>query len=410
MLYFKNSELTKTYKVALNTVLNWIKAAQNGKLDIELVKKGERFFIANTARNINALNDLAISRKKYRNSRTARRVVPHDHFYEVYSESEILDIVATLDVRREVPRAYNYFDDGAHYWDKYAHELEAQDTPNIMNRTRSLLDANQGYIDTLIKPFHRVNVIDIGVGNALPVRSFLGNLLSSGKLGRYLALDISPGMLEIAEQNIKSWFDDKINFEGHKIDITHERFGNFLANEYLNNQSESTINLILFLGGTLGNLRAPADTLAVIANSMGRADMLLMSQKLDSTRTRHYFDFNTSPNNPSLAPIHRFVFDMLNIDESLYRVEMGFHPEHHARYIRVHLIVSLQIEFRLADGIRLISLEKGDSILLWYFWQQTLPEVSDQLIKGGFYPIHLSQSPDKEYLLSIARLDSSLTF
>lgn len=409
-MYFKNSELTKTYKVALNTVLGWIKAAQNGKLDLELVQKGDRYYIANTARNINALNDLAASRKKYRNSRTTRRVTPHRHFYEVYSQTEILDIITSLDVRREVPRAYNYFDAGAHHWDSYARDLNEQDTPNIVNRTRTLLDANQRYIDKLVETFTRVNVIDIGVGNALPVRSFLGHLHETGKLGRYLALDISPEMLEIAEQNIKKWFHNEILFEGHKIDITHERFGNFLASEYLNDHVDSTINLVLFLGGTLGNLRSPSDTLAIIANSMGRHDMLMMSQKLDSTRTRHFFDFNTSPNNPSLAPIHRFMFDMLNIDESLYRVEMGFHSEHHARYIRVHMNVSLQIEFKLDEGVRLVSLEKGDSILLWYFWQQTLPEVSDLLMEGGFYPILLSQTPDKEYLLSIARLDANLMF
>jgi SAM-dependent methyltransferase len=404
LLYFKNSELTTTYHVALNTVLNWIKAAQQGKLDLELVDVQGRNYIANTARNVSALDELVSKRKKYRNTRTTRTVTPRPEFYEIYDEQETQDIISSLDIRREVPRAYNYFAEGAHYWDEYSAMLAQSETPNLVNQPIRLLEATQPYLDALLKPYARVNVIDIGVGNAIPVRGLLQRLIDRQQLGRYIALDISPQMIDIARENIADWFGYTVPFEGYKLDITHERFGHLIADEYLREDPETTVNLVLLFGGTLLNMSSPDDALTAIANSMGRRDLFLVTSKLDSDRTRNYFDFSSSPKHTSLAPIHRFVFDLLNIDESLYDVEVGFHPEKHVRFTRVHLKVSLRIKFDTGGGVRVVEIEKGDSILIWFYRQQTLTEASDMLQKNKFYPLHLTQTPDREYLLAISQL------
>jgi uncharacterized SAM-dependent methyltransferase len=404
LLYFKNSELTSTYHVALNTVLNWIKAAQAGKLDLELVTENGRTYIASSARNISALAELASERKKYRNTRTTRVVSPGLDFYRIYDPEEVQDIISSLDVHREIPRAYNYFAMGAHYWDEYANLLSHNESPNLTNRTQALMASNFGQFDLLLADYQKVNVIDIGPGNAITSKGLIQHLLDRGVMGRYIALDISPEMLKIAHDNIRSWFGTEVPFEGHKLDITHARFGQVVADEYLSPKADSSVNVALFLGGTLGNLRSPEEALAVIANSLGKRDFLVLSYKLDTTRTRHKFDFSTSPSNTTLAPIHRYMFDLLNIDESLYEVEMGFHPEKHARFTRVHLKVSLNIQFEVGGGTRAVEIEKGESILLWYFWQQTLMEASTQLIRNSFYPLQLSQTSDREYLLAITQL------
>jgi hypothetical protein len=55
-------------------------------------------------------------------------------------------------------------------------------------------------------------------------------------------------MIDIARRNIEQWFKGAVPFEGLELDITHERFGNILAGDYLKKGDPKTANLVLFLG------------------------------------------------------------------------------------------------------------------------------------------------------------------
>jgi SAM-dependent methyltransferase len=160
-------------------------------------------------------------------------VRPGPDFYKNYTQAQIYDIVTNLEIHHEIPRQYNYIDGGAHHWDEYAQRLANEEAPNLINSTFKLLAMNGSYIDSLLAQYEQVNVVDIGVGNALPVKDLLAHLLEQGKLGRYIAIDISREMLNIAQRNIKEWFDDRVAVEDYELDIDRERFDNILAEEYI---------------------------------------------------------------------------------------------------------------------------------------------------------------------------------
>ena len=211
-------------------------------------------------------------------------------------------------------------------------------------------------------------------------------------------------MLEVAEKNIKSWFGNSINFEGHTLDIDHDRFGNLLANEYIKSDSDSTTNLILFLGGTIANFKKPAAILQVIHDSMGVNDFFVHHQTLDTVAGRHYFDFNHATPNFSLAPIHRYIFDLLNIDDTLYELDMGFDGILNERYIKVNLKIALSIQFTFDGGERIISFNKGDSILLWRHRHQNIVEMVQMLRESEFMTLQTSQATDQQSVLTISRI------
>jgi uncharacterized SAM-dependent methyltransferase len=405
MLYFKNSDLAKKYVVSDRTVHNWIVEAEAGKLELVLHRVGGRTYVANTAANIRIIERLIEERRKYRNTRSVKEIAPRPEFYKLFTQAQIYDITTNLQLHHEIPREYNYFDDGAGNWDEYAKRLAAEDSPNTLNSTIGLLKKNQAYIDDLIGRYKRVNVVDIGVGNALPVRDLLSHLLERGVLGRYIALDISREMLNIAERNIKEWFDGQVHYEGLELDINHELFSNMLAESYIGDDAEETVNLVLFLGGTLCNLRKPDGVLRVIHDSMGWKDILVHTDKLDTEASRRYFDFNSKPGKSTLAPNHRFIFDLLNIDESFYEVEMGFDEAKRNRYIRVRLKVSLIINFEFEEGRRRLELNKGQTILLWRHWEMTPRGVADDFERNDFHMLHMSQTEDEEYILTISRVE-----
>lgn len=404
MKYFKNVELAKIYHVSEKAVRNWIEATAGGKLGLELYEQNGRQVIANTTKNQLIIEGLVEEGRKYRNSRSVKEVTPRPDFYSLFNETQIYDIATNLEIHHEIPREYNYFAGGADRWDRYSQRLATEQTPNTLTSTVRLLRMNRGYLDDLLGKYRLINVVDIGVGNAFPVKELLEHLLEQGTLGRYIALDISPEMLAIAERNVKKWFDGRVKFEGYELDISHERFTNILAQEYVKENADSTANLVLMLGGTLSNLRQPDGTLGVVHDSMGRKDLLVHSIKLDTEGSRRYFDFNSEPGNTSLAPNHRLIFDMLNIDESFYDVEMGFDESMRQRYIRVRLKVSLKITFEFKNGARHLELNKGETILLWRCWQQTAADVAEQFDRNDFYTLHSSQTEDEEYILTVSKV------
>ncbi len=404
MLYFKHAELAKRYNVSLRTAHNWIDATKLGKLDLDLHVEGNKTYISNTARNIANITRVVEGRRKYRNKIAVKVVEPKPEFYKIYNAHQIYDIATNLEVHHEIPRQYNYFNGGADHWDKYAERLAIDEEPNLVNSTIRLLKSNQGYIDDLLSRFKRINVIDVGVGNAYPVKDLLAHLMKQNKLGRYIALDISPAVLDIARSNIKQWFGDKVAYEGYEYDINYDRFSNLLVQEYARTNAKDTANLVLLLGGTLSNMRAPDGGYKIIHDSMGVNDYLVHSTKLDTEATRRYFDFDLQPGETRLAAIHGLVVDLLNIDKSFYTVEMGYDPELKQRFERIRLDVSLSIKFEFASGQRSVELNKGDTILTWRGLQQTAADVNEQFARNDFYLLHSSQTDNREYILTVSRV------
>lgn len=404
MLYFKHAELVDRYQVSLKTVHNWIDATKQGKLDLVLHKENNKTYVANTARNIALMDRLIESRRKYRNTKAVKAIRPTAEFYSIFDDHQIYDIANNLEVHHEIPREYNYFNGGAGYWDKYAERLALEEAANVINSTIKLLKTSRTYLDELLAPYTQVNVVDLGVGNAYPVKELLEHLLEQGKLGRYIALDISPDILSIAENNIKKWFENQVEFEGYQRDMNYDRFSDLLIPEFTKKDAKTTVNLVLLFGGTLSNMRTPESALRIVHDSMGAKDLLMYSYKLDSEGTRKYFDFSLQPGATQLPAIHRIIVDLLNIDESFYTVELGYDAKLKQRFEYIRLNVALDIEFEFKNGTRKVALNKGDAILVWRARQQTAADVLQQFEKNDFHVLQASQTDDQEYILTVSRV------
>lgn len=406
MKYFKNVELASLYHVSEKSVRNWIAAAEAGKLDLDLYTENGKHAIANTVKNTNAIEKIVEKNKKFRNKRGYKVVQPSEKFYRLFNKQDIADIISNIDIHREIPHLYSYFDGGAEHWDTYMHKLLDDPTPNTLTKTIELLTLNTDYLDNLIKG-NKVNVIDLGVGNSLPVKSLLQHLVDNSALNRYIAIDTSKDMLDVSERNIKKWFGNSIRFEKHKLNIAYDRFDNLLINDSF--ETDKTVNLVLFLGATILNLREPEHAIQTINNSMGKDDLLLLSLKLDTENARRYFDFAANKGASTLDLKERAILDLMNIDPSYYEVEQFFDEAKMARQIQVRLKVALSIEFRVGDGKRIVDLNKDDSILLWRAKHQTAIDTINQFDRNGFDLVQATRSKDQEFLLLIAKIKTDAT-
>ncbi len=406
MLYFKHSELVNKYHVSLKTVHNWIDSAKQGKLELELHERNGRMYISDNISNLVVLNKLAEQGKKYRNARFHKVITPKTEFYKIFSRRQILDIISNLTIHREIPRQYNYFDKGADNWEELLKQLAEEDTPNTLSNTIDLLHTNLEVVRRLIGDRKKVNVIDLGVGNAMPSRELLGYLRDQGILHRYIAVDISKSMLEIARRNIDKWFNGDITFEGHIRDITYERFDDLIVDDMLHKEADDTINLVLYVGGTPRNFRSFPDALKVVYGSMVEGDLLIYNGKPDTDETRRYFNLNKELNTSSLSPHYSFMLDLLGIEKTLYEVEMGYSDKQRMRFIRVVLNAALTIQFKF-DGVeRSVQLEKGESLLLLRIWHMSALEAASQFESAGFVLLHSSMTESREFFMEILSVDT----
>ena len=399
MKYFKNTELAKIYKTSEKSVRNWIQSSQEGKLGLQLYEQNGRPYVANTTKNNALIEELVRKGKKYKNTRGAKTISPKKEFYELYSHKQILEILSSLTIHCESPLEYTYVDGGAEDWDEYANRLVEEHEPNILTRTRELLNLSAAHIDQLLGSHRKINVVDVGPGNGLPVRPTLERLLKEGRLNRYIAIDISQDMLNILEKNIKAWFGDKVKFEGYARDVSYERFNDLIDDGLV---EDAPANLVLFLGGTLANFRAPAQILHTINNSLGLNDIFIYSGYLDSPKTRRYFDYYTSK---SKLPIQDgLIINLLNIDESLYDVEQLFNEKLRARSISIRPKVDISIKLELVNGVRYVELYKDEPILIWRHRHYSALEILSMFDKNDFNFLHALKSQEQNYFLLISKI------
>lgn len=403
MKYFKNTELARLYHVSEKSVRNWIDAAEAGKLELQLHEERGRSYIANVTKNTAIIEKLVERGKKFKNTRGVKTIRPTQSFYDLYSTKQIMDIIASLTIHRETPLQYTYVDGGAEDWDKYAKRLVEEDAPNILNSTTKMIETTAENIDQLLGGRKKINVVDLGPGNGMPIKTVLERLVRQKRLGRYIPIDISQDMLTILEKNIKEWFGDSVAIESHLRDISYERFGDILATDF---SDDDSVNLVFLLGGTLANFRSPEQTLQTINHSMGEDDILMIGSYMDTPKTRRYFDYYTTDRK---VPVQDgLILDLLNIEESLYEVEQLFNEEKRARSISIRPTIDLRIEFELPGGMRQVELRKHEPILIWRHWHKNIVEVLTQLDQNDFDIMQSTKSPDGQYLLTAVKIKTGI--
>lgn len=400
--YFKNTELIKMYGVSDKAIRNWIEKSRQGKIDLELLNMDGKTYIKDSFKNNAIVEQLVWSGKKYRNKRVHRIISPTEAFYSLYTKEQVIDIINSLEKYRETPVHYRYLGKGANYWDAYLHKLSNLDNSYVTS-TVELLKLDQPYIASLIERHKYVNIIDVGVGNGLSVKDFLGFVQRTGKLKKYIGIDISKSLLDKAERNIHTWFGDSIEIEKHVRDVNFERFADVISKDSYTQDAALTLNLVLSLGGTLTNFREPAQLVKTIQDSMGKDDLLITTLKLDSEKARSFFDYDI-PKDRTLLSFHdRYTLDLLSIDRSFYDVEQLFEEQTRCRYIRIRLKVSVTINFKVGDYVKQVELDKGEPILLIRMWHFKEREIVEILNKSGFALLKSSKTYNEEYALLIAR-------
>ncbi|GBF85025.1 hypothetical protein AsFPU3_2080 [Aphanothece sacrum FPU3] len=291
---------------------------------------------------------------------------PKPEFYQSFSQSEVQDIIQGLLEYKEIPFKYFYKDQMTTVWDQSV--KNAQLAANSTTQSdMAFLDNNFNIIEQKKSEFERVNVIDIGPGNSYPVKHFLNRLDKLDWLNCYAAIDLSQDMLNLSQKNINSWFP-QVEFKRYILDFERQNFQKIALENKTNSAGLKIINILLYLGETIGNHRDRLNVLNNFQKSLGNEDILMLSYSLRLPNLFPHFDYQKHISHNA----YKYLIDLLRINPHDCEFIGGFNEDNYNYFSSIVFHENYLIEFDLQKEIKPVCLNKGDEIEIYRHFKYPL--------------------------------------
>jgi len=145
-----------------------------------------------------------------------------------------------------------------------------------------------------------------------------------------------------------------------------------------------------------------------ICRSLGPNDLLITTTKTGTPQARMYFDF-AQPAVAKLSHHHSEVFNLLDLDESLYEIDMGFDSGRLIRYVGARLKFATDIIFKVGSKEYVVRFNKNEKITLLGVWDDSIEQNLDFFDSHGLELMQMNFTETREYQLAVYRLKSNLT-
>ena len=178
-------------------MFKWVKNAQSQKNNLIVQKVNKNWKIIKNEQNISELERLYSEAQKFKNKIALEKIAPSPEFFEIFSHRQIVEIINDLQISKEINLKFSYFGQNNIVWDK-----QVKDTKNYKTTTRNIqtLINSVQFLSKKINKFSKINIIDIGPGNGLPILEFIKYFHNKKLLHKYIAIDISSDMLNLAKK------------------------------------------------------------------------------------------------------------------------------------------------------------------------------------------------------------------
>lgn len=391
--YLRPKDILIKYSITAVTLNKWIKDAQNKKNGLELKAINKKYRILNNPHNLLVLDDLKSKSQKYRNKVTKKTYQVGDSFYSSFNHHERIEVYKSLGLKKEINLKYFYKNSGAKYCDSYYQSKNNY----IKDKVNSLLDNSIDDLNYYTGGKHFLNLIDLGPGNGYPAKEILDSSLSK-RIKKYIAVDISQSINEIALNNINTWYP-KLPTQSYIRDFEYDKFGDvFIEHKDI---SRDEANIILFLGSTLNNSDDRVTILKNIAGGMLEDDILVSSVTLDNDKNRVK---NKYIKNEDLAKQSEWLFALLGIDQDDKRINVDFNPLQNMNYKYLQIDKDYSITFSIENQDVTVDLFKDDKINFWKHYLLSKDTLSIEATRAGLEIIGYKQDVTDQIALVTYKL------
>jgi uncharacterized SAM-dependent methyltransferase len=299
------------------------------------------------------------------------------------------ELITSISGRGEIPLKFAYLNDGAKYWDALS-KKRANSEKEIHNMEQLLL---QKRVTDFLSSFDskKLNIIDLGCGNGTAVVPIIETAKKQGFEIKYVPLDISSEMLEIAENTIRKKFPGteiikkEIDFEaGNFSDFTYELSKNGYS------------NFFIFFGNTIGNFSDPGRVLSNFRDSMGPDDYLLIGTELE----------NLSKTNLIIERYRgeKEVYDfVMNLPKKIgiLEKEINYSVTWNEKKQQIEIKITLKKDVELKIGQEKLKLGNYEQILIARSKKYNENSITSLASESGFRNEMLTTNKERSYVLAL---------
>jgi len=287
----------------------------------------------------------------------------------IKGKRKISEFVTAITGRKEIPLKFEYLGEGA---DRYEKVLGDEGYSDAFNEAETIKALSKSIISATWRT--KANLVYVGCGNGLKALPLLKEFGKTHNPLNYALLDISPAMLLKAYKNTRRQYSAPIIIRCFEWDFEE---GNFAyVTDYLKKNGDP-LNIILFLGNTIGNLSDRARILANFRESMSFNDYLLVT-------------FHMVPRNPedavrvySSSAITSWLttaLDNIGIDPGAGTIKVSYDKKRQQVEFQFHIV--RDVSGSLDD--REVNLHKGQKVLLATSHKFSRSEIRSLLNVAGF--------------------------
>jgi L-histidine N-alpha-methyltransferase len=317
-------------------------------------------------------------------------IVIEVHEGEGRKEGDLEELRAALQRSpREIPSKYFYDDAGSELFERITELPEYYQT----RTERALLTA---IADRVAAVTRAEELVEIGAGAATKTRVLLDAMQRAGTLRLYVPFDVAEGTTRRVAEELTD------EYPGLSV---HGVVGDFMA--HLEAIPDGDRRLVIFLGGTIGNLR-PAGAEAFLRqlhDAMQPGDFFLLGVDLVKPVARLEAAYNDAAG--VTAEFNRNMLRVVN------RLTGGdFDPaafRHRAFYDRARCWIEMRLVAERPQQVHLpalglgFTLAPGEEILTEISAKYDRPRAEALLTKTGFQPLEWYTDPEGLFGLSLSR-------
>lgn len=184
-------------------------------------------------------------------------------------------------------------------------------------------------------------------------------------------------MLEINQQEFKKNFPN-LEYKKYVIDFEKSNISEIL---FFNKDNLYTVNLLFYIGGTLGNQTDTGRIYANLRDSMGLDDFLIVSEGIVNSFPKTHI---TKPNQYHTQRT-TWILDLLRL-KGFYSTNIlnTFDQINKKTTRKIEILKDVIIKMKIDNKEIEINLNKGEQILVLNFYWRKEKEIISQVVDHGF--------------------------